>query len=285
MDNEIVEQVGVKTVSWTERAWDRLTDFALAKGPEVLAALVIAAVGYVICRWIRRVVFNVLTRSSVEDSAVTFITELLYFFCLTIVAVMVLGTVGFSTTSLSAALGGIGLGIGLALKDKISNVASGIYILIFKPFKVGDFIDAGGGTTGTVADIRIMYTELQTTGNQMIIVPNLNMTSSIITNYSYLDTRNVELNIGVGYGTDLPACIELMKKTICESPYVVNKDTLPIYVKAFGDSSITIYVRAEVARENYFTAMNELYIAVKQALDGAGIDIPFPQVVVHQAKD
>ena len=151
MEEQIVEQVGEKTADWTARVWDRLIDFALTKGPEVAAALIIAAVGYMICRWIRRVVFNVLTQSSVESSAVTFITELLYFFCLTIVAVMALGTLGFSTTSISAALGGIGLGIGLALKDKISNVASGIFILIFQPFRVGDYIDAGG-YSGTVAN-------------------------------------------------------------------------------------------------------------------------------------
>ena len=193
-----MEQVGEKTIDWTEQVWEHLVNFALTKGPEILAALIIAAIGYVICRWIRRVIFNILTQSSVESSAVTFITELAYFFCLAIVAVMALGTLGFSTTSISAALGGIGLGIGLALKDKVSNVASGIYILMFQPFRVGDYIDAGGGTSGNVENIRIMYTELRTTGNQLIIVPNLTMTSSVITNYSRLDTRNVEMNIGVG---------------------------------------------------------------------------------------
>ena len=256
MEEQIVEQVGEKTADWTARVWDRLIDFALTKGPEVAAALIIAAVGYMICRWIRRVVFNVLTQSSVESSAVTFITELLYFFCLTIVAVMALGTLGFSTTSISAALGGIGLGIGLALKDKISNVASGIFILIFQPFRVGDYIDAGG-YSGTVANIRIMHTEVRTTGNQMVIVPNLTMTSNVIVNYSYLDTRNIEFTIGVD---------------------------LPIYVKEFADSSINIYARAEVKRSEYFQAMNELNIRLKEALDQAGIDIPFPQLVVHQAE-
>lgn len=275
--------VGEQTLDWTERVWDHLVDLALTKGPDFLAALIIVVIGYIICRWIRRGIYNLLARSSVEDSAVTFISELLYFFCLTIVAVMALGTLGFSTTSLSAALGGIGLGIGLALKDKIGNVASGIFILIFQPFHVGDYIDTGG-FSGTVADIRIMYTELRTTGNQMIIIPNLTMTSNIVTNYSYLDTRNLELNIGVGYDTDLPACIEIMKRVITESPYVVNKETLPIYVKALGDSSITIYARAEVKRDDYFNAMNDLYIGIKKALDNAGIDIPFPQMVVHQAK-
>lgn len=278
-----MEQVGEKTIDWTEQVWEHLVNFALTKGPEILAALIIAAIGYVICRWIRRVIFNILTQSSVESSAVTFITELAYFFCLAIVAVMALGTLGFSTTSISAALGGIGLGIGLALKDKVSNVASGIYILMFQPFRVGDYIDAGGGTSGNVENIRIMYTELRTTGNQLIIVPNLTMTSSVITNYSRLDTRNVEMNIGVGYGTDLPACVALFRETLCASPYVVNQETMPVYVKALADSSITVYARAEVRREDYFTAMNELYIAVKQALDRAGIDIPFPQLVVHHA--
>lgn len=282
MKEQIVENVVNKPVDWTEQLWARLMDLAMTRGVDILQAFVIAVIGYMLCRWIRRVVRNMLTRSSVEDSAVTFVTEIVYFLCLIIAGLMALGTAGVSTTSLSAALGGIGLGIGLAMKDKFGNVASGIFILIFKPFRVGDFIDAAG-KSGTVANIRIMYTEMKTMGNQVVVIPNLTMTSSIIVNYSAMDTRNVEFNIGVGYDTDLTACVTLMKKTLTESPYVLNKEELPIYVKELGDSSITIYARAEVRRKEYFTAMNELYIQLKEALDQAGIDIPFPQLVVHQA--
>lgn len=281
MNQEAIDQVVHQPLDWTERLWNRMLDLAMTRGVDIVQALIIAVIGYFICRWIRRVIHNVLTRSAVEDSAVTFITEIIYFLCLLIVALMALGTMGVSTTSLSAALGGIGLGIGLALKDKIGNVASGIFILIFKPFRVGDFINAAGNS-GTVSNIRIMYTELTTTGNQVVVIPNLTMTSSIVTNYSFMDTRNVEFNIGVGYGTDLPRCVELMQGVLAGSSYVTDKTSILVYVKEFGDSSITIYARAGVTRAEYFQALNDLYIEIKKVLDTAGIDIPYPQVVVHK---
>lgn len=281
MNQEAIDQVVHQPLDWTERLWNRMLDLAMTRGVDIVQALIIAVIGYFICRWIRRVIHNVLTRSAVEDSAVTFITEIIYFLCLLIVALMALGTMGVSTTSLSAALGGIGLGIGLALKDKIGNVASGIFILIFKPFRVGDFINAAGNS-GTVSNIRIMYTELTTTGNQVVVIPNLTMTSSIVTNYSFMDTRNVEFNIGVGYGTDLPQCVELMQGVLAGSSYVTDKTSILVYVKEFGDSSITIYARAGVTRAEYFQALNDLYIEIKKVLDTAGIDIPYPQVVVHK---
>lgn len=281
MNQQAIDQVVHQPLDWTERLWNHVMDLAMTRGVDIVQALIIATIGYFICRWIRRVIHNVLTRSAVEDSAVTFITEIIYFLCLLIVALMALGTMGVSTTSLSAALGGIGLGIGLALKDKIGNVASGIFILIFKPFRVGDFISAAGNS-GTVSNIRIMYTELTTTGNQIVVIPNLTMTSSIVTNYSFMDTRNVEFNIGVGYGTDLPQCVEIMKGVLVGSDYVTDKTNILVYIKEFGDSSIVVYARAGVARASYFQAMNDLYIEIKQALDAAGIDIPYPQVVVHK---
>lgn len=281
MNQQAIDQVVHQPLDWTERLWNHVMDLAMTRGVDIVQALIIATIGYFVCRWIRRVIHNVLTRSAVEDSAVTFITEIIYFLCLLIVALMALGTMGVSTTSLSAALGGIGLGIGLALKDKIGNVASGIFILIFKPFRVGDFISAAGNS-GTVSNIRIMYTELTTTGNQIVVIPNLTMTSSIVTNYSFMDTRNVEFNIGVGYGTDLPQCVEIMKGVLVGSNYVTDKTNILVYIKEFGDSSIVVYARAGVGRASYFEAMNDLYIEIKQALDAAGIDIPFPQVVVHK---
>lgn len=281
MEQTVVQQVVNKPIDWTEKFVNHMQDLAMTKGIDFLQAVIIAIIGYFVCRWIRRVIHNVLARSAVEDSAVTFVTEIIYFLCLLIVALMALGTMGVSTTSLSAALGGIGLGIGLALKDKIGNVASGIFILIFKPFRVGDYINAAGNS-GTVTNIRIMYTELATAGNQVVVIPNLTMTGSIVTNYSMRDVRNVEMNIGVGYDTDLPACLALLRELFRTSPYVVDKDKILIYVKNFGDSSINLYISVGVERTQYFKAMSDLYIEVKNLLEIHGIDIPYPQMVVHK---
>jgi len=127
-----------------------------------------------------------------------------------------------------------------------------------------------------------MYTELATMGNQLVVIPNMTITSSVVTNYSMLDTRYIEFNFCVGYATDLAACTRLIRDTLAASPYVKNKDNIQIYIKELGDSAITIYARPEVDRVDYYQAMNDLYVEVKSALDAAGIDIPYPQLVVHK---
>ena len=148
---------------------------------------------------------------------------------------------------------------------------------------MGDYIQVASNQ-GTVTEISIMYTMLSTLGNQRIVIPNSSLTSSVIKNFSAYDTRNLEMTFDVGYDTDLKSCVELLKKIFTEDAYVVDKEKLTIYVSGMADSSIRIYVRAAVERAKYFDAQNDLYIRVKEAFDAAGIDIPFPQLVVHQAE-
>ena len=253
----------------------------ISRAESIFFAFIIAAIGFAICRWIRSVIHRILLRSKIEHSAVTFITESIYYLLLLIVFLAALGTMGVSTTTLAAALGGIGVGIGLALKDKASNVASGIFILLFHPYRIGDFVTVAG-YSGTVRTIRIMYTELLTLGNQIVVVPNSTATAAVIVNYSVLDTRNIEFEIGVGYDTNLADCVRIMKEIFLQSPYVHDADSVKIYVQNLGDSAITVYARVPVARTDYFDARHALYISVKEALDNAGIDIPYPQLVVHR---
>ncbi len=253
----------------------------LNRAESIFFALIIAVIGFAICRWIRSAIHRILLRSKIEHSAVAFITESIYYLLLIIVFLAALGTMGVSTTTLAATLGGIGVGIGLALKDKASNVASGIFILLFHPYRIGDYVTIAG-YSGTVRTIRIMYTELLTLGNQIVVVPNSTATNAVIVNYSVLDTRNIEFEIGVGYGTNLTDCVRIMKETFLESPYVRDAESIKIYVQNLSDSAITVYARVPVDRVNYFDARHALYIDVKTALDNAGIDIPYPQLVVHR---
>lgn len=197
---------------------------------------------------------------------------------------MALSAAGVAPATLAAAFGGIGLAIGLGLKDNIGNVASGIFILIFRPFRVGDYIKVGD-SEGSVVDIRVMYTEISTLGNQMIVIPNSRLTDSVIKNYSFFETRNIEFTFDVAYDTDLAKCVDLLQKLFSADAYVLNGAELPIYVSSMGESSIRIYVRAQVERSKYNEAQNHLYIKVKNAFDEAGIEIPFPQLVVHHARD
>ena len=284
MGTNAVTKVVTDEIGITEKFMTDLKAFALTKGLDVVEAVILFVVGYMICLYIRKAAEHILERSNVDPSAKTFISEIIFFFCLAIVTIVALGTAGVAAGTLAAAFGGIGLAIGLGLKDNISNVASGIFILIFRPFKVGDYIQVGNNQ-GTVTDIRIMYTLVSTLSNQMIVMPNSSLINSVIKNYSAFDTRNLEFTFDVGYGTNLTECIALLKKVFSENAYVMNKEKLPIYVSGMAESSIRIYVRAQVERTKYFEAQNDLYIKVKEALDHAGIEIPFPQVVVHRAAD
>lgn len=284
MEPNVVTKVVTDEISITTQFMNGLKSFALTRGIDFLEAIIIFAIGYIICRYIRRVVEHILNRTEVDPSAKTFIEEIIFFFCLAVVTLVALGTAGVSTGTLAAAFGGIGLAIGLGLKDNIGNVASGIFILTFRPFKVGDYIQVGSNQ-GTVTEISIMYTMLSTLGNQRIVIPNSSLTSTVIKNFSTYDVRNLEFTLDVGYDTNLKECTTLLRKLFTEDDYVVDKEKLTIYVSAMAESSIQIYVRAAVERAKYYEAQNALYIKVKEAFDRAGIDIPYPQLVVHQGKE
>lgn len=284
MDSQnAVSQAVASELDLTGQILKNSKDVLLNRGMDWATAILIFIIGYIICRYIRRGVRHLLERSNVDPSARSFISEIVFFFFLAIVILFALGTAGFNAGTLAAAFGGIGLAIALGLKDNIGNVASGIFILIFRPFRIGDYIKTSVGE-GTVKDIRIMYTVLSTLGNQMIVIPNSSLTNSPIKNYSYNDVRNLEYTFGVGYDTDLRSCLTILRKVFTESPYIVDKEGLVIYISEMAASSINIYVRASVARPQYFEAMNELYMEVKEAFDREGIEIPFPQIVVHTAK-
>lgn len=281
MEPNVVTKVVTDELSITARVMNGIKEFAMTRGIDFVEAIIIFIVGYIFCRYIRRAVDHILTKSNIDPSAKTFIEEIIFFFCLAIVAIVALGTAGIGNGTLAAAFGGIGLAIGLGLKDNIGNVASGIFILIFRPFQVGDYIQVDANQ-GTVTDISIMYTMLSTLGNQRIVIPNSSLTSKVIKNFSANDIRNVEMTLDVGYDTNLSQCVALLKQLFMDDPYVVDKEKLVVYVSGMADSSIRIYVRASVDRTKYFEAQNELYIKVKEAFDKAGIDIPYPQLVVHK---
>lgn len=278
-----VDRAVTHQITMTERILDKIQHFAETKGLDIVMAIVALVIGYIVSREIKVWTRNILKRSNIDPNAIGFITEIVYFISLLFVMTIVFGMLGISTSSLIAALGGIGLAIGLALKDNFSNVASGIFILIFRPFNVGDYIVANG-VEGTVAEIAIIYTKIRTLGNQMIAVPNNTMTSSIIKNYSHYDLRNLELVFDVGYDSDLRSCLHLIREELIKNPYVQDKEQITVYISEMADSSIRIYTRCQVKAADYFTARTDIIIVVKETLDRAGIDIPFPQLVVHQSE-
>jgi small conductance mechanosensitive channel len=281
---EAAKQTVAEKISLTEQFLAKVKDFLSNQGVDILEAIIVFIIGYLICKEIKYLMKKFMARSKVDPSARSFIIEAVYFICLLFVAVTALGMAGISTTSLAAALGGIGLAIGLAMRDNFSNVASGLFILVFRPFNVGDYISVNG-VEGTVTAILIMYTRVRTLGNQMIVLPNNSLTNNVIKNYSYYDTRNLEITVDVGYDTDLKQAMTLLQTIFDKSPYVVEKDRTTIYISEMADSSIRIYTRSAVRASYYYEARSAIFTEIKEVLDKAGIDIPFPQLVIHQAKD
>lgn len=279
-----VGQTVTDQVSLTEKFLNNFRTFAETRGIDIAEAIIVFIIGYIICREIKKWVKHLLGKSNIDPTAIGFITEMIYFISLVIVLVISLEVAGLSTSSLVAALGGMGIAIGLALQDNFSNVASGIFILLFRPFNVGDYISAVN-IEGTVVEISIMYTRLQTLGNQMIVIPNKTITGNIIKNYSHFNLRNLELTVDVSYDTPLPQCLELLKKVLAENPYVQNKENVTLHISEMADYSIRIYTRCEVNTSEYFAARTDIFIKIKEAFDRVGIEMPYPQVVVHHTKE
>ncbi|MGB5290445.1 MAG: mechanosensitive ion channel domain-containing protein, partial [Lysobacterales bacterium] len=189
-------------------------------------------------------------------------------------------TLGIPATSFLAILGAAGLAIGLALKDSLSNFASGVMLVLFRPFAKGDFVDAGG-ILGTVDEIQLVSTILTTPDNKQIIVPNSLMYGSAITNYSAKDTRRVDMVIGVGYDDDLKVAANVLKKVCEDHPKVLGEPETKIFINNLGDSAVDFVVRPWVKSEDYWGVLADVLETAKVELEAAGCNIPYPQTDVH----
>lgn len=256
------------------------TAFISAWGLRILLAAVIFFVGRQIAKWLTQMIRAAIKKSSIDDSLIAFIGHLAYATMMMIVVIAAMNQLGIQTTSFIAILGAAGLAVGLALQGSLSNFASGIMIIVFHPFKAGDFIEAGG-TAGIVEDIEIFTTKLRTPDNKQVIVPNSQITGGNITNYSAKDTRRIDLVIGVSYQDDL-AKVKQTLQGILAADERVRKDPEPtIGVLALGESSIDFAVRPWVNSADYWPTMFDLNQKIKETFDAEGISIPFPQRDVH----
>ena len=201
-----------------------------------------------------------------------------------IVIVAAISHLGFNTTSLVAIVGAAGLAIGLALQGSLSNFASGVLLIVFKPFKSGDFIEVAG-VAGMVEQILIFSTQLRTGDNKTVIIPNGAITSGTITNYSTKATRRIDLIIGVSYQADLAKTKALLLAIASADERVLKDQTVTVGVSALADSSVNFVVRPWVNSEDYWPTYYDLLEKIKTELDAAGIEIPFPQLSIHMNKE
>lgn len=250
-------------------------------GIEVVAGIVILVVGYMLAGWVSKFVRSRLEKKENFDQTLTgFIAGLVRWGILAITVIAVLNQFGIQTASLIAVVGALGLAVGLALQGTLANFAAGVMLLVFRPFKVGQFVDIAG-TAGTVKDLQLFVTELATPDNVQIIVPNGKVWGSIIKNFSFHSTRRVDFVVGVGYDDDLDKALKTIDATVTADSRSMKDPAPQIVVGELADSSVNLIVRVWCAAGDYWDLKFDLTKAFKEALDKASISIPYPQTDVH----
>ncbi len=249
-------------------------------GLKLLGALAVFLIGRIVAGWARRALRRALDRSELDATLVPFMTGLLYYALMAFVIIAALGMVGVQTTSVIAVLGAAGLAVGLALQGTLGNFASGVMLLVFRPFRVGDFIEAAG-TAGAVQEINIFTTRLNTPDNVGIVIPNSAVWGTTIKNYAANDTRRIDLVAGISYDDDIAVAMRTLQ-AILDADQRVLKDPAPtIAVSELGDSSVNLVVRPWCRAADYWDLRFHLMRTMKEELERAGCSIPFPQRDVH----
>ena len=263
----------------TYETWLIVKTFIMTASLKILGALVVWFVGVYAIKWLMKIINRILKRSDSDITLVKFINSFVKIALKILLVVTIVIILGVPSTSFIAILGAAGLAIGLALQGSLSNFAGGVLILVFRPFNIGDYIEAGE-LSGTVQAIQILYTVLITPDNKRIVVPNGNLSNNSVMNYSSEETRRVDLKFGVSYDADISKIKEIVTK-ICDSHDLILKEPEP-FVRVFshGESSVDFVVRPWVEKEDYWTVYYDMQELVKEAFDKNGIEIPYPHMDV-----
>ncbi len=249
-------------------------------GKNLIIAILIFYIGRFVVRLLVRAMTKVMDRQQVDQTLQKFVGNLVSMALMVVVIISAIGALGIQTTSFIAIFGAAGLAIGLALQGSLSNFAAGVLIVLFRPYKVGDYVEAAG-IAGSVEEVQILTTVLKTPDNKKIIVPNSQIMDSIITNYSANDTRRVDLTIGVSYSDDLDKVHATLRELVDADDRILKDPECLIAVQALADSSVNFVVRPWVGSADYWGVYFDLTEAVKKRFDDEGISFPFPQQDVH----
>jgi small conductance mechanosensitive channel len=254
-----------------------------AWGLKVLGALAVLIVGRILCGMIRRGTHRALTRASLDASLVPFLSNLVYYASLAVVVIAVLNLFGIQTASVIAVLGAASLAVGLAMQGTLSNFSAGVMLMVFRPFRVGDFVEVAG-KAGSVEEIGIFSTVLHSTDNVKIIIPNSGIYGDIVKNYSANDTRRNDLSIGISDDDDIARAIETIHSVLSSEKRVLAEPEAVVAVAGLGDSSVDLVVRPWCAADDYWPLRFDLHRRLKEELEAAGCSIPYPQRDVHVLK-
>ncbi len=257
-----------------------VTDFAAVYGIKIVGAIAIIILGRIAIGIIGKIVHRMMTKGKVDETLTKFVVSLTRIALMVFIIIAAMGTLGVQTASFVAVIGAAGLAIGFALQGSLSNFASGVMLVIFRPFRAGDYVEAGG-TAGVIEAVQIFNTQFKTPDNKKVIVPNSQITGGSIINYSAKDTRRVDLVFGIGYGDDIKKAKALLMQILTEDSRVLKDPAPTVAVLELGDSSVNFAVRPWVATADYWAVYFDITEKVKLTFDREGVSIPFPQRDVH----
>jgi small conductance mechanosensitive channel len=283
---EVVEEVVDVTemiptsVEDVSQIWVSVQDIVAAWGLKVVAAIAIFIIGRWVAKAVRSGVRRVMTKAEVDPIIIGFVGSMTYIALLAFVVIAALGQLGIQTTSFIAILGAAGLAVGLALQGSLANFAAGFLMIIFRPFKVGDFIE-GAGVAGVVEAIHIFTTTLKTGDNKLIIIPNAKLSGDNITNYSAQETRRVDMTVGVAYDADLSVVRDVLNDIIGKEERVLKDPAPLVAVAELADNSVNFVVRVWTKTGDYWGVKFDMTETIKNRFDAEGIGIPFPQRDIH----
>jgi len=267
------------SVNWAELR-DTIQSTGVDLAINLVAAIVIFFIGRAIARLVAKGLRRLMRRQKADPILESFVCNLVYWALLAFVIVAAITQVGIQTTSLIALIGAAGLAVGLAMQGSLANFAAGVLIVLFRPYRVGDWVEAAG-VAGFVEEVEILTTVLKTADNKRITVPNGQIMNGIITNYSANATRRVDMVFGVGYGDDIDKVRQTIQEAVDAEPRIYKEPACDILVGELADSSVNFYVRPWVATGDYWAVRFALTEAIKKRFDEVGITIPYPQRDVH----
>ena len=278
-EEEIQEQL-----SLIEQWLEDLCDWFLSNLPKFIAALVILLVGLWLSKFICKIVIKAMKKTNADPTVTEFLKSILNIVLKVLVVITAISTLGFDMTSIIASLAAAAVAIGLALQDSLSNVASGVLIILNKKFKVGDYLETEG-LTGTVIRIEMMNTVLKTYDNKEIIIPNSNLMSNNITNHFAFDERRVDLNVGISYEDDIDKARAILWNIIRSKKEILQENQNQIIVNDLGESSVEISVKVWCKSDDYWNVLADMKESIKKSFDENGISIPYNQIDVHMQEE
>jgi small conductance mechanosensitive channel len=267
-----------------ENVVDQMSVFLANYGLQVIGALIILIAGRIAAGLARRVVVKLLTKANTDPSIISFLASFVYILIIVFAIIAALGKFGIETASFIAILGAAGFAVGFALHGSLGNFAAGVLILILRPFRAGDFID-GAGVMGTIKEIKLFTTVLATPDNIQILVPNGKLFGETVKVITAYDTRRLDVTCGIGYSASIGKAHDVFMGIVRADERILDDPAPQVLVSELANSSVNLTARFWVRKENYWPVKFDLNRAVKEAFDENGIEIPFPQLVLHKASE